>query len=220
MKNKKGNCREKEGRFLIAFGLLLIAAAFSLITYNLCEEQNAANQSLKVLLELTAEMQDHVSAKDTLGESTRQELVYPDYILNPNMDMPTIEIDGNDYIGILEIPDLELELPVMSHWSYSHLKTSPCRYTGSTYLNNMVIAAHNYIRHFGHLKELSEGATVIFTDIDGNVFTYKVALVEMLLPTDIETLENSNWDLTLFTCSISGSCRVTVRCNKIAEPGE
>ena len=36
----------------------------------------------------------------------------PDYVLFPDMEMPTIEVDGHDYIGTLSIPELGLELPV------------------------------------------------------------------------------------------------------------
>lgn len=205
--------KNKKGLPLIIMGLLLIAAALFLTVFNLYEEQRAAERSRRALMELLARMRASLSE-----EPVETEPVIPDYILNPYMDMPTNEVDGHAYIGILAIPDLELELPVMSEWSYPNLKISPCRYTGSAYLDNMVIAAHNYARHFGRLKELSGGETVIFTDADGNRFTYEVALVETLMPADVEEMENGEWDLTMFTCTVGGSWRVTVRCDRTAEP--
>jgi len=195
MKNRKGH-------LLILTGLLLIAAALFLVAFNLYEEQKAALQSSQVLSEMP----------DTDPGST-----VPDYVIDPNRDMPTVKIDGRDYIGVLAIPDLELVLPVMSQWSYPGLRIAPCRYTGSAYLDNLVIAGHNYPRHFGHLKDLSGGETVTFTDADGNAFLYQVVQVETLMPTDVEEMENSDWDLTLFTCTIGGSYRVTVRCERITE---
>lgn len=210
--------KSKKGLPLIATGLLLVVAALFLTVFNLYEEQKAAQLSMAVLRELPEEMRNHLPIEDTTEDSAEADLVYPDYVLNPNMDMPAVEVDGHDYIGVLEIPALELELPVMSTWSYPNLKIAPCRYTGSAYLDDMVIAAHNYSQHFGRLKELSGGETVIFTDADGNVFTYEVALVETLMPTDIEEMESGEWDLTLFTCTIGGSYRVTVRCDRITEP--
>lgn len=205
--------KNKKGLPLIFMGLLLVMAALFLIIYNLYDAWRAAVLAERVLLELSPEIQCTLPKE---GE-TDPELVFPDYVLNPYMEMPTVEVDGRDYIGVLEIPVLDLDLPVMSRWSYPNLKISPCRYTGSAYLNDMVIAAHNYTRHFGRLKELSEGETVIFTDVDGNVFTYEVALLETLMPADIEEMENSGWDLTLFTCTIGGSWRVTVRCALVPE---
>ena len=206
--------KRKKGLPLIVTGLLLVAAALFLTVFNLYEAQKAARLSMAVLQELPENMRNHLPTEDRAGS----EPVYPDYVLDPNMDMPTVAVDGHDYIGVLEIPALELELPVMSTWSYPNLKIAPCRYSGSAYLDDMVIAAHNYSQHFGRLKELSGGETVIFTDADGNVFTYEVALVETLMPTDIDEMESGEWDLTLFTCTIGGSYRVTVRCDRITEP--
>lgn len=202
MKNKKGSP-------LILMGLLLIAAALFLTVFNLYEEQRAAELSRRVLLELPAKMRS--AFPENLTEND-PEPVIPDYMLNPYMDMPEVEADDHAYIGVLAIPDLNLELPVMSEWSYPNLKIAPCRYTGSVYLDDMVIAAHNYTRHFGRLKELSGGEMVIFTDSDGNIFTYEVALVETLMPTDVGEMESGEWDLTLFTCTVGGAYRVTVRC--------
>jgi sortase A len=101
----------------------------------------------------------------------------------------------------------------MSEWSYPNLRISPCRYTGSAYKNNLIIAAHNYESHFGNLKYLNAGDEITFTDVDGNVFNYVVAEIEQLNPTAIEQMESGDWALTLFTCTIGGSYRVTVRCD-------
>ena len=46
----------------------------------------------------------------------------------------------------------------------------------------MVIAGHNYSSHFGNLKNLSQDDTVIFTDVDGNRFHYRVIELETLAP--------------------------------------
>ena len=60
-------------------------------------------------------------------------------------------------------------------WSYPKLKIAPCRYSGSAYTGNLVIAAHNYRTHFGLLESLAPGAQVKFTDVEGNVFSYEIA---------------------------------------------
>ena len=60
-------------------------------------------------------------------------------------------------------------------------------------------------------QPLSEGDIATFTDIDGNVFIYKMVERETLNPTDIEGMESGNWDLTLFTCTVGGQSRVTIR---------
>ncbi|MDO5324396.1 MAG: sortase [Clostridia bacterium] len=139
----------------------------------------------------------------------------PIYERYPEMEMPTIEIDGNAYIGVLDIPSKGLSLPVMSQWSYSRLRIAPCRYSGSVYSGDIVIAGHNYARHFSPIKSLQAGDAVDFTDADGNVFHYEVAAVEILKSTAVEEMQAGDWDLTLFTCTYGGKSRCALRCRLI-----
>jgi len=105
----------------------------------------------------------------------------------------------------------ELELPVISTWSYKDLKSAPCRYNGSAYSHDLVLCAHNYVSHFGRLKDLHEGDTATFTDMDGNLFPYVMVERETLEPASLEEMCAGDWDLTLFTCTVGGRSRVTIR---------
>ena len=156
----------------MGIGLLLLAAALFLIVYNFWSDAMAGVSSNTALEYLKPDNKEHTGVNLPVLPSgeTLEEAYFPDYILNPEMDMPEKEVDGQKYIGVLRIPALSLELPVISEWSYSGLKESPCRYIGSAYLNNMVIVAHNYFSHFGHLKNLSQGDEITFTDVDGNIY--------------------------------------------------
>lgn len=131
--------------------------------------------------------------------------------------MPTVEVDGCGYIGYISIPSLGIELPAMSEWSYANLRTAPCRYAGSAYLDDLVIRAHNYRQHFGPLSRLKIGDSVYFTDIDENSFSYAVVEQEQLAGTDAERMRSGDWALSLFTCTVSGQYRVTIRCERTSE---
>ena len=199
-------------KVMLGAGLLLIAAALALAAYNVIDAQRAARsaaQALEALSQTTA-----VSATEPEQASADDA---PAYLADPEMPMPTVSFDGNDYIGRVDIPSLGLSLPVISEWSYPRLKIAPCRYTGSAYLDNLIIAAHNYSSHFGNLNRLNTGDTVTFTDVDGNQFTYAVSLIEDLPGTAIEEMQAGEWDLTLFTCTLGGRSRVTVRCERTAD---
>jgi sortase A len=129
------------------------------------------------------------------------------------MTMPTVEVDGNTYVGFLHIPAIDRTLPVMDTWSYPNLKIAPNRFVGTAYARDMIICAHNYDRHFGQIKNLQPGDKVTFTDVYGDRFDYEVSEVTILQPTDVEEMKDpDDWDLTLFTCTIGGATRVTVRC--------
>lgn len=210
MRNEEKNSRKQEGLLLITIGLLLIAAALFLVSYNLYDELRAEQSARQAVTQLDAYLPAE-AAPEALSDSAGDRTVIPDYVLSPNMEMPVETINGIDFVGVLRIPALELELPIISEWNYPNLKTAPCRYSGSAYLNNLIICGHNYTSHFGTLKNLWEGDIATFTDIDGNVFIYKMVERETLNPTDIEGMESGNWDLTLFTCTVGGQSRVTIR---------
>ena len=196
-------------KICIVSGLLLIAAALCLVLCNKQESESAAQTARQALQEI----EDLPPVPEKYQETAPQPAL-PAYIENPTMEMPIAEVDGNFYIGVLEIPALELSLPIISEWNNSRLKQAPCRYQGSAYLDNLIIAGHNYKKHFGGLKNLQIGDSVIFTDIDSHRFSYTISAVEKLDGTAIEAMESGNWDLTLFTCTSGGKKRLTVRCRK------
>lgn len=202
----------KWGKYFARIGLLCLLAALGLTAYNIWSDAQAGKITDSVLQQMK-QAQDYAANSPVVTDPSEEEI--PDYILNPEMDMPVQEINGQDYIGTLEIESFGLSLPVISEWSYPRLRIAPCRYTGSAYLNNMVIAAHNYTSHFGQLKNLSQGDLITFTDVDGNVFYYQVSEIEILSPYSIQEMTSGEWDLTLFTCTIGGQTRVTVRCEQM-----
>lgn len=193
----------KEGNLWMLLGLLLLAAALCLTGYNLWEEYQAEKSARQVLSQMDAQLPESAAL--------------PAYLVAPEMEMPILIIDGHEYIGYLYIPSLDLSLPVMSQWSYPNLKLAPCRYSGSAYLDNLIIAGHNYKKQFGVLKNLQLGDKIIFTDMDRNSFTYAVSEILVLEPTAVEELQAGDWDLTLFTCTPGGQSRITVRCVKQME---
>lgn len=203
---------KKRGTAFLAAGAALLLSAAGLSGYNLWDENRAAAAADSTMTVLDKAIVPAAAVTPEELAALAGEVKIPDYILDPDMDLPAMEIDGNRYVGYLEIPVLELKLPVLENWSYPNLKLSSCRYAGSPYRDNMVVAAHNYARHFGRLKELAEGDEVRFTDMDGNVFVYTVAEKEQLSPQPAEAMLAGDWDLSLFTCTVGGQYRVTVRC--------
>ena len=130
--------------------------------------------------------------------------------------MPVLSVDGLDCIGTLEIPDLELTLPILNDWSYELLKSAPCRYSGSIQDNNLVIAGHNYRTHFQKIKWMKAGQQVTFSDLNGNEYRYEVISVDEIDGDDVDGMLAGDWDLTLFTCTTSRVARAAVRCRRIS----
>lgn len=196
---------------LVALGAALLLGALGLTVFNLRQSNAAGENAAQTVSALKAT----IPTDGDFYAKEQPETETPDYRLNPEMEMPTVRIDDREYIGVLSIPALGRELPVISSWDYPGLRVAPCRYTGSAYTDDLVIAAHNYASHFGRLRELSQGDSIRFTDTDGNVFDYVVSELEILEPYAVSQMTEGDWDLTLFTCTPGGQYRVTLRCNRI-----
>lgn len=215
---------KKKGTVFIVLGLLLIVGAFGLTAYNLITQDRAEKASAEIMgaleqvLPETREVENGIyvdSVPENSDVYTAPTYEVPDYILNPDMDMPTITVGNATYVGTISIPVLDLELPIHSDWDYTKLKTAPCVFSGTIYKDDLVICAHNYRKHFSKLRTLHSGDTVVITDADGNEFVYEVWEIEILQPTDLEAMIESDYDLTLYTCTTGGKTRLTVRCNKV-----
>lgn len=192
--------KSKKGIAFIAVGLALIIGALSLTAYNKYDEKRAGEDAQAVLGELESEY------------VTVEEDDEPAYLVDNEVEMPTVTVDGYEYIGKIYFPTLDLTLPVISATGQKRLKKAPCRYKGSVYTDDMIIGGHNYITHFGRIDNLKYGDTVEFCDMDKNAFVYKVIGTETINGNDGNSLEAGDWDLTLYTCNMSGRARITVRC--------
>lgn len=193
--------RKTFGLVLIVFGILMVAASLSLVIWNELESRRAAEASEELLPFL----------EETIEQAKNENPPFPE---DTSPDMKVVEIDGYGYIGYLSIPSLDLRLPVMDRWDYVRLKIAPCRYYGSVKTNDLIIAAHNYSRHFGRLSDLSAGDPVYFTDMDGRTYEYTVGTLEVLNPMDVQPMIESDWDLTMYSCLYNGRQRVAVRCRR------
>jgi len=199
----RGNKLKKiSGYIYMLLGAILIFIAALIVKNNFDENAEAGEASDNLLTGVIEQMPGRVIEPEFSG------------------DMPIVDVDGRSFIGTVEIPDFGLLLPIQNEWSNDNAKVSVCRYMGSVYDNNLIVAGHNYIEHFGRLKELQTGDKVIVTDMNGRSFYFQVSNMETLGAYDTEKMESGDWDLTLFTCTIGGANRVTIRCEATGEASQ
>ena len=199
------------GVICIFLGVVCILSSVGFVVYNRWEDQNAEGIA-KDLLEDVQSIMDEKQPEQPLPADT---VNLPDDPEKIPTEMATVKVDGYDCIGVLSVPVLDLELPVLTDWSYAKLKKAPCHYYGTYYEKDFVIAAHNYQSHFGKLSELQPKDLILFTDVSGTVYCYEVVLLETLPGNATEEMITSGFDLSLYTCTPGGASRVTVRCNAI-----
>lgn len=183
--------------------------------------------------DLTADASAAANANEHLADdgSVTTESESGDYV-RPDAPEVTSDLDvtiqkiidaaGEDgVIGILEIPELNEELPIIGKWSYKLLKISVCRYKGPDPLEdgNLVIIGHNYKNgsHFGRLSDLSVGSEVFLTNAaTGERVRYEVYQIKSIASDAFSALKTYHGDagLTLMTCKDNGTNRLLVRCEQ------
>lgn len=209
----------------MAVGAALILSALVLLLHNRYADARAGREAETLLAGIEAAISSQTAAEQEKtrprGQETRptgeKNGTEPTATEALDPEMPVAMLEGYGYVGYVEIPALGLKLPVMSDWDYTRLEIAPCRQFGSSRADDLVIAAHNFESHFGRLKEMSLGNTVTFTDMAGIVNTYRAEMIETLSPKDVEAVQNSGYDLVLYTCTRDGQERVAVFCNRTGE---
>lgn len=212
-----------KGIVAVAVGSLMIVSALSLALYNIRSDKKSGEYAQELLVKIKEELPVTSMAVTEITTDEEEYSFFDQYI---SRDDPTyyeqpqeavINIDGDFYSGIVSIPTLSLELPVYRDLDYENLKYSPCRYKGSVAEGNIIIAAHNYSSHFGHIDNMISGDRIYFTDAQGMVYEYEVITTEVVDGTDIDAMEagSEEWDMTIFTCNLSGLSRIAVRATAV-----
>lgn len=188
---------------LILLGLSMILASAWFFSLYEQEAEIAGENAQRLLTAITQEI-----------EQTREQEVYDTahQEQTPGQMLQT-SLQGYDLVGVIRVPAVGVELPVLNSWSYELLKLSPCRYSGSIAGQDLILMGHNYKKHFAPLRRVSPGDRVEFLDVSGTSHAYVVAETEVLKPTQLDKLSSSEHSLTLFTCTPGGQSRFVVRCN-------
>lgn len=146
----------------------------------------------------------------------------------PAADLTVYGID-DEIIGVLEIPTMELTMPVYLGASDTRLAAGAA-VLGNTSApiggtnTNCVIAGHRGWKgadYFRHIDCLQVGDTVTLTNL-WETLTYTVADIQIIQPHEIEKIKiQSNRDLlTLLTChpyASGGKQRYVVYCERVME---
>ena len=197
------------GILCMVIGAVLMTLALSLFISNQKEDRRAAEAAQETLVTLVEQIEEQ--HEETVSGNLQLPQGNNGHSLQ--IQMSTMEVEGNTYVGFLSLPALGMELPIMADWNYELLQLAPCLYSGTTFTNDMVLMAHNFQSHFGRINELQLGDEIIFTDVTGGRLRYEVVAKDVLASTEVEEMIEGAYDLTLFTCTYGGAERVTIRCN-------
>lgn len=217
------------GALLLIAGLILVAAAS--VLYLLNEQQDEmAGQTAVILLEQLQLNEPVREAGNPVPSAPPSDAAHPSVPAAPTEEltpanpedvpeqpsaMPVKLVAGYESVGVLRIPALGIELPILDNWDYDRLKLAPCRYTGSAAGGDLILMGHNYRSHFKALYQVEPGTKVTFTDVNGVCYSYTVDRIDTIKGTETEKLP-ADYALSLFTCTPGGQSRLVVRCRTLS----
>lgn len=189
--------------FVIPIAAAIALAAAALFAYNAWESDHGEGEAEKALAVLKPEIKKYAHLREKAV-----------VIGAPEVDgMPSIRVDGIEYIGELRIPDLDMDLPIRASVDYTKLKESPCRYSGSYIDDSLVICAHDYSKKFSRLSSLQDGSELFFTNVNGEVYRYVIRSHRRVNDEDIGKLtDGAAFDVALVTCNMGGQAGYAAWC--------
>ena len=125
--------------------------------------------------------------------------------------MATLSVDGNDFIGILEMPKYGSVLPVGGQWG--SVSKYPCLYDGNIYERTIKIGATTQKGQYDFFREISVGDSLLFTDMEGNLYSYSVADILYSKDAHSSTLNQKDAELTLFIKNLYAFEYIVVFCD-------
>lgn len=113
----------------------------------------------------------------------------------------SIQIDGDDVVGIIKIDKINFEGLVYEGTSLDVLKKGVGHFESSpTTRGNICLAAHNTPKYWENLHTLTNGDNITYTNILGTKI-YTVFNIKQIEETDLNCLQNTQDNiLTLITC--------------------
>lgn len=132
------------------------------------------------------------------------------------------EIHGNKVVGIIKIPKIELEYPILETTSVETLKLSITKFWGNKIneIGNVTLAGHNNLSGtmFGKTKNLEIGDIIELTDIQNVTLKYEIFDKYVIDPNDIRCIlpiEEYSREVTLITCTNGNKNRLIVKAREI-----
>ena len=202
----------KRGLGLAALVLGLVMVAASLVLTAMYEKREAAaGYNAEMLMQEFAAREEFTVPLPTVPAPTEP--------VEDEEEAPLPEMAREDYyglpmLGVIRVPDCNIELPVLDDWSMWVLDYAPCRYSGSVYSGDFVVMGHNYTTHFKPLKKVEVGAAVEFKSVDGTLWHYTVEEIDSVHRDEPAKLPSEH-ELILFTCEEYGVYRFVARCSLV-----
>lgn len=125
---------------------------------------------------------------------------------------------GYDIVGIIEIPKINIEYPIINQTSDETMALSITKFWGNNVndIGNFTMAGHNYFdgTMFSNTNKLNIEDTIKMTGLDGKTIEYKVFDKYIIDPNDVrcvQSVKENTREITLITCINGRNNRLVVK---------
>lgn len=133
-----------------------------------------------------------------------------------------LKYQGYNVIGLIKIPKIDLEYPIIEKTTKATMNTSISRFYGGEIneYGNVSLAGHNNYSGtmFGKNKNLSIKDKIFLTDLTGRTIEYEIYEIFTTDPNDtsiLETKDEKVREVTLITCKNGRSERLIIKAIEI-----
>lgn len=132
------------------------------------------------------------------------------------------EIEGYKVVGIINIPKINIEYPILEKTNKESLKLSITKFWGEkiNQKGNVVLAGHNNLNNkmFGKIDRLENGDIIELTGSQMVTVKYQVFDKYVIDPNDIDCIfpiDENTREITLITCTNRDKNRLVVKAREI-----
>ena len=133
-----------------------------------------------------------------------------------------LEYNGYNVVGIINIPKLGIEFPILDITNDDSMKVSVTKFWGNNVndIGNFTIVGHNNLdgTMFSNTKKLKIGDEIVLTYLSGKTLKYRIFDKYIIEPNDVSCTESVNKDqreVTLITCTNGRRNRLVIKANEI-----
>lgn len=136
-----------------------------------------------------------------------------------NQEQPIeLQMQGHKVIGIIKIPEIDLEYPIIDKTTKETMRISISKFSGGEIneIGNVALAGHNNYSGtmFGKNKNLKIKDKIYLTDLTRRTIEYEIYNIFVTDPNDtsiLETEDKTKRELTLITCKNGRSERLIIK---------
>ena len=227
--------KKKMFKFEFILSIFLLCVLSSYAIYAEYDRNKSEQVSQEILAGLTFEpvteiIEEEVTVVILNAIPEEEEIVAETQTIQTEVEVEVAEEqrsvanDGTEYysIGVVNIPSINVNYPILSTYSDALLKIAPCKFHGPNpnEVGNLCIAGHNYrnSKFFSKVPKLENGDIIEITDLGGNTVTYAVYDKFIVNPDELECtsqLTGGRREITLITCTDDNKQRYIIKAREV-----